>query len=340
MKTTAFMILFLCVGDLNAEHLRMYHIGNSLTWDSKPGDIATTLRNAGNTVEQGYHISCGASLTHIQSDPDDVCVPPPEPYGTWTNALSKYEWDAITIQAYKGGTGLTETIATQKIIEEAISNNRNGNCKFYLYLAWPDVRKTASFSERVLAPFTGDNESVFLSSGFLDYWHQKMVALFPDLDIRTIPTGIAYATIDQKLIEIPVGEYTNTYDIYRDAVHMNLKEGRHVAFTSMLCALSEISPDNQSYTPGYIESLDEDFIKLAHNVVWYTLSIDERTKISVDPEIGISYNSSGSVFECTFLGNLFHSGDLTGWNAVSNATSPYRIGILNEKAFYRSVMEE
>lgn len=331
-----FVVTAFCLG---AEEIRVYHIGNSLTWDSQPITQTSVLENHGNTVLQGYHIACGQSLTYMESNPDYVCVAPPEPYGKWTNALGNYEWDAVTIQAYPGATGLSEVLATVAMLEVATSSNRNPNCTFFLYLAWPQTSEAATFSEQVLVPFGGDDAPVFLSRGFLNYWYQAVSSHFPDLDIRVVPTGVAYATIDQKLSEIPIAPYGNVYDLYRDVWHMNLSEGRYVATSSMLTALTGIHPEDQLFAQSYLDSLDAEFLELCNEVVWYTYTADSRTKILSAPEITLKPLNSDFLFECVYTGKLFRSHDFKTWEHMTNASSPHRVSNSGSNSFYRTAGE-
>lgn len=321
-----------------SETIRLYHIGNSLTWDSKPSTQASILRNNGYEVEQGYHIACGKGLTYIEANPDYTCVTPIEPYGKWKNALANYEWDAVTIQAYPGGTGLSEVAATAAIIQEATTDNRNQNCIFYLYLAWPMTSESLNFADRVLALHGGDSSLVFLSSGFLDYWHNEVSSLFPDLEIRVIPTGIAFATIDEKLREIEIAPYSDTYDLYRDVHHMNLTEGRHVAMSTMLSAITGIRTKDIIYPTDYFSTYSADFVELSNEVVWFTLVSDNRTTIQSNPEIQI--RMKGNQPEISFLGNLYESNNLVDWDELSAVTSPFRVDTSTATAsFYRSSKE-
>ena len=317
-----------------SETIRIYHIGNSLTWDSKLTSQTSILQHNGYEVEQGYHIACGRGLSYIEANPDYTCITPKEPYGKWKDALAEYEWDAVTIQAYPGGTGLSEVAATASIIHEATKNDRNKNCIFHLYLAWPNTSSSLSFADRVLTSYGGDSEVVFLSKGFLDYWYEEVSALFPDLKIRVIPTGIAFATIDEKLREIEIAPYADTYDLYRDVHHMNRTEGRHVAMSSMLSAITGIRTVDIIYPANYFSTYSTDFIILSNEVIWFTLASDARTTIQSNPEIQLRVK--GNQLEISFLGNLYESNNLVDWNEVNTATSPFRIDTNKATAsFYR-----
>lgn len=325
---------------LGAEHLRLYHIGNSLTMDSRPLDVAKTLQNSGHTVEQGCHISWGASLTDISADPATVDLAAPQPYGAWQNALSNYEWDAITIQAYRGGTGSSEVAATRAIIEQAIAGNRNRECNFFLYFAWPTKVPIGTFADRVMIPFLGDTASVFLSSGFLDYWHQELVSSFPELDIRVIPTGMALVNLDRKLREIGVSSYSQTFDLYRDFYHLNHAEGKHIALASMVAAISGTHPGKLKFPPSYIGSIDSEFAALAHDVVWYTLTADSRVKIEAPAEVEVRFNPSGNIHEVSFVGTLSYSTDLVNWLEIPGITSPTRFNAVGARGYFRCQIED
>lgn len=321
---------------VSAEALRTYYIGNSLTWDAKPETQAYILEENGYSVDFGYHIACGKGLTYIEDNPAYTCVEALEPYGNWDNALANFEWDIVTIQAYSGGTGISEVLATANIIATAVSDERNLDCIFYLYLAWPSRDDTLTFADRMIVPFGGNGSPVFLSTGFLDYWYSKITALFPSLDIRVLPTGEAFAIIDEKLREIEITPYTDTYDLYRDIHHMNLEEGRHVAMSTMISAISGIRTKEIVYPSDYLSSIDAIFLDLSDEVVWYALTSDERVKMPAKPEIEISKHSSGQL-ECSFIGSLYESEDLNTWRTVIDASSPYRLMSEEQSSvFYRS----
>lgn len=332
----AFILSTTLILVLTAKELKIYNIGNSLTWDSKPTVQDDVLARNGYTVVRGYHIKCGRGLTYIEINPDDTCIAPPEPYGNWKHALINHEWDIITIQAYTGGTGISEVAATASIIQEAISGGRNQDCVFFLYLAWPRILESSNFADLVMTSFEDKNEPVSLSIGFLDYWYSELSSLFPTLDIRVIPTGIVFAIIDEKLRELEISPYTNTYDLYRDSDHMNHVEGRHIAMSTMLSAITGIRTEDIIFPVGYFDSYNSTFVELSHEIIWYALTSESRTKIEIQPEIKMRRNPSGQL-ECSFLGTLFESNNLKDWGKVGDATSPYRINFTHRNAaFYRS----
>lgn len=355
MRVITAVFIFLIFGGVAcADTIRIYHVGNSLTVDCNVELTSNALRKQGHTVEQGYHLACGYSLHLIESRPDYTCADflPPGPYGTWTNALAKYEWDVITLQAYPGATGLQEVTATKRIIETALAGNRNRNCKFFLVLGWPTQSASASYRDLVDAPFGGDAAPTFLSTSFLNYWYQAMTTLFPDLDIRAIPTGAILGTMEQKLKLVniavwerdgvpayPPAEYTNAYTLYRDPYHMSW-DGRHLAGTAMLAAVTGIRPQRSNFPDAYnfniVRGINSNLVSLIHDVVWSSICRDPRTKVAVVPELTLTHNILGGIYECSFVGKLFQSTDAKQWDEVSEATSPYRFAPVHPAQFFRA----
>ena len=322
-----------------ARTYRFYHIGNSLTWDSRPTTLASTVRAAGHIVRQGYHIRCNKSLTYIEANPEDTCVVPPPEFGEWLDALSAHEWDAVTLQAFPGATGAEEVAASRRIIETATAGGRNANCVFYLYLAWPGIQAGSGFSEVVDTPYTSGDEDVFLSPAFLEFWYSELTRQLPQHDVRIVPTGLALKTIDQKLSEVAVGDYTSTFDLYRDAVHLNVTEGRHVALTTMLCSITGVRPEELRFPSTYIGQIDSQFSEFAHDVIWHTVTSDHRTGVASDPEIRLRLRLDGGwgMPEISFVGQLEASTDLASWLAVEGASSPFRISSEARPIYYRAV---
>ena len=321
-----------------SQNFRIYHIGNSLTWDCRPVSIKNLLlRNGYDTVQQGYHIDCSQNLKTIVNDrPTSTCVPTVAPYGPWPNALGEHEWDAITLQAFSGTDGASEIQATADLITAATSNDRNQDCIFFLYLAWPKISESQTFSEQMAAPFQSGNDSVELTSEFLDFWFSGVKSLHPDVDIRVIPTGTALSNIDQKLDEIPVPSFESTYDFFRDTTHLSLTEGRHFAQTMMFCSITGICPGDISFTQNYLSALDPEISNLTSSVIDFTLNADPRTGIARNPELNLSLNRIGGL-ECNFTGRLYTTTDLINWTELPDAISPHRVSDGDEEMrFYRA----
>ena len=73
----------------NAETLKVYHIGNSLTNSTvtQTDSLQSYAAQRGISIDYGFHIRCGAGLGYIAANPDDVCIGPSS-YGNYTPALT------------------------------------------------------------------------------------------------------------------------------------------------------------------------------------------------------------------------------------------------------------
>ncbi len=334
---SGFLLIFLSAARAQeGEDLRIYYVGNSLTWDAKPLQVRSTLGRAPFNILDGFHLRCGQGLRTIVNETEiEPCIDPPAPYGEWTNALANYEWDAITLQAYPGGNALEELAATRTLIETATAGGRNADCKFFLYLAWPKKSASSTFSERMLTPFRGETERVFLNQGFLDWWYEQVTAAFPNLNIHALPTGIAYASLDEKLREIPTQAYSSAHSLYRDDDHMNTEEGRHLALTMMLCAISGIHPSEQKFSSGYLAKIDPVYREIAEEVAWHTLTTDARSGIIAEQFLAFKQPEDPSLREVSYIGTLQSSATLGSWQDVVGATSPHRFRTDEQSRFFR-----
>lgn len=336
-----------------ADHFRIYHVGASLTWDCAPTLVRDILVSNGHSVDLGYNITCGKSLTHILANPEDTCIPVPEPYGWWPEALANYDWDAVTFQMFagQGSTGESELAALSTMIELLTSGGRNQNCKIYVYVGWPSIG-SETYSEIYNSPYADPTQPPPRVAAFLDYLYFEITQLHPQLDIRTIPTGRVLDIIDQKLREVPLDGYTNAYDLYRDTVHIGFGAGTHLASMSLLTAILGEDVRNLS-----LPVWDYPINVLAREIIWFTFSSDPRTGVppgaptlQLDrngsryfaPELnlpsGYVNTANNNRIEIYFSGALQHSQDLSTWTTLENATSPHRIDTGTTPGFFRSII--
>ena len=78
--------------------IRVYFIGNSVTDTVRYGDLAQLAAVRGVKLDWGRTMIPGAPLEWIYTHPNDGFQQ--EPYGTWTNALNHFAWDAVSLQPF------------------------------------------------------------------------------------------------------------------------------------------------------------------------------------------------------------------------------------------------
>ena len=131
----------------SAGAITTYHVGNSLTWDSRPTEYEQVAASAGLEQHAGWHIRCGRSLSYIAANPEEVCQPSPGPWGTFAEALDVGEFDAVTFQPHDFSTSaVPSTLSTDRqVILDALArlreDRRNADLQAYLYRAWPRMER-------------------------------------------------------------------------------------------------------------------------------------------------------------------------------------------------------
>ena len=127
------------------EHLTLYRIGNSLTWDSQPDGITALAFQKNRVHDTGYHIRSCMPPTYMWENPLEKDVPPNQ-YGLFGDALPNYRWNAVAIQPYKASGVPTTLLDDEQVILSMIDltrqNSDNSNTVFYIYAAWPSQNDT------------------------------------------------------------------------------------------------------------------------------------------------------------------------------------------------------
>jgi hypothetical protein len=204
----------------------IYQIGNSLTWDSAPLQMASTAAAAGETITSGYHILWGSSLQTIVSRPTQSDIAPVPEYGRFRDALPQHAWDYVTLQSYygQGSTLGTDITAAQALITLTRYNRRNAGTQFYLYQSWPHLTAWGPWEEPVLDELSQPTVNQ------RDYFRTLLA------HVRETEPGALMAPVAEVLYrireEISQGNIVGiaSFDqLYIDAAHMSHDLGRFVA---------------------------------------------------------------------------------------------------------------
>lgn len=272
--------------------LTSYHIGNSLTWDSRP-DYGTPklAQNAGLSLATGWHIRCNSSQDAILNDPTGTCVTP-NSFGYYTPALTGHAWDAVTLQPFSGsGTPSTprmEAAAMKSLIQLARSNPANVDTTFYVYTGWMsrtdmgDDYYAAWYDD---APVDPDSNLIRNNAAF--DWVYNELASDPDLsgvDLQIIPVGDVLAELDRRMTLGQIPGFTGVEDLYRDDLHMN-NLGWFAVSNTVLSALFKFdptgTPTNSAFVlaPGQTETIPitPDLGAMIQSAVWDVVHMHGRT---------------------------------------------------------------
>lgn len=233
------------------KYFYLYSIGNSHTWDFRPSaDFLEIARAMDIEIKNGWHINCGQNLESIWNNPGQTCVDLTG-YGPYREAIENYNWDAISLQTFVGGTAKAEREAVDKFLG-FIDGSRNKDCQVFIYCTWP--RNTAmqlsdfDYTEEWLEDFNEHDTLKILSRKYYTYLENSMDGNV--VKVKFIPLGEVLYVFDRKAKSGLVPGYSGSGELYRDAWHLN-NVGRYIAGLTVFAQIFRIDPvgipDFESY---------------------------------------------------------------------------------------------
>lgn len=215
-------------------------IGNSLTWDTRPGLLDGNVH---------WHVDCGKPLTFIRDNPESPCV---DSSRIWPIALATTEYDFISVQPHNG-TSLGEDF-------EVISNwvQLQPQATFVIHTGW--ARSATLAEER-----SDDDPSGPLthSDVYFEALIQKLRSRHPKTTFRCTNAMNALFEISDDIAD-GQSPFQAVSELYRDAIHMKTESGRYLMHNAMRIALNqpvsaegfpELPDDVKRYLDGKIHSL-------------------------------------------------------------------------------------
>ena len=220
LKTTVFTKMAIAVFFVSpANAVSIYTIGNSLTYDTLPFDLEGNV---------GYHIGCSKNLQQIYADPQNsACVTPN--MGTWDEALTKNQFDIVTVQPFVGTT-LEQDLA---IINRWMKAQPKAT--FVIHTGWSSKTEFEADTHNV-------NDETIKS---LSYYSELLDSLATDNPKRNIVSTQALTVLDSIYhdIEDGIAPFSSFSELFRDNIHMDVVVGRYLMHNLMRQALGQ-SLDN------------------------------------------------------------------------------------------------
>jgi len=279
--------------------LRVYYIGNSVTDTVRYGELAKLAATRGVKVEWGRTMIPGAPLEWIYTHPGDGFRQ--EPYGTWTNALSQFAWDAVSLQPFdrhlhgndKEGKDLGDVALVCQFAKMAAQ--LNPAVQIYIYARWPRVTSggkstpfdkndydpakpgsgndlsnvddfTARWEARYTGGWDGSNETREYFEALLREVRRE--ASFLKKQPLLVPVGHVMEALHAQMKTGQVPGYTSIYQFYKDGIHLN-EAGSYLVGSTYFATLLRQSPVGLPTEPyGRIErALAETIQKTVWRVV-------------------------------------------------------------------------
>jgi len=218
--TFAFLLFFTLASLCGAHTNRVYFIGNSVTATIRQEQLAQLAASRGHQMTWGRHIIYGAPLQYIWDNPTNGFWQ--EPFGTPTNALSYYQWDALSIQPFDRLLP-SDTNYASLFINAGMPHN--SNMQVYIYSRWP---RQSNFSPTYSGTW---NKIYYGSSGLYletrDYFQKVVLALRREWTNRLakpillVPVGDTMYNLDQKINAGQIPGFTSIRQLYADDIHLN-----------------------------------------------------------------------------------------------------------------------
>ncbi len=224
----------------DASPFRVYFEGNSLTAGAMRGfglqssdrDGPTTPLG-GKEIVFGKHIGPGMSPRQLWHRP----VFSKYPFGFAEEALTEYEWDAITLQPF-GDPDAVEVEYCAKYVELALP--KSPRIQSYVYGQWPRKRN-GDFGAQWLARSTGEGRPDYSRDRYENITRQLRQALPAGVKPpRLIPVGHVLHRLNQKIRSGELTGYDSIYEFYRpDGLHLNINGSYVAALTFYACFFGE-----------------------------------------------------------------------------------------------------
>ncbi|WP_218932967.1 right-handed parallel beta-helix repeat-containing protein [Roseimaritima multifibrata] len=224
-----------------AHQPRTYLIGNSLTWDTRPSNLDHYVN---------WHVDCGKSLQFIHDRPAAPCVGSSR---LWPTALTQLHYNYLVVQPHYG----TTLEQDQQVIEQWM--DMQPRAIVVIHTGW-------AFSEKATAEFASkDHEKMIHNAAYFEALIESLKTRHPEREFRQ-----TYATqaLHQIATDIKAGEapIENLSDLYRDAIHMTIGEGRYLMHNLMRRAvdqpttsagfkIADQNPELKAYLDGVIRDV-------------------------------------------------------------------------------------
>ncbi|MCE9604324.1 MAG: hypothetical protein K8U03_05400 [Planctomycetia bacterium] len=218
-----------------------YLIGNSLTWDTVPGNLSGDVQ---------WHVDCGVSLPFVFANPGKPCV---KTSTLWPAALAEKQYDVISVQPHYGSTLAqdVETIsAWMKLQPKAVFVVHSG---WAMYLQRAD--EFASYSVPV---------QMVHSPAYLRELIAELKRLHPGREIRQTLAQNLLAIIAED-IAAKRAPLEKLEVLYRDDIHLTHDAGKYLMHNAMRHALGQppsvvgfekIDPQVKQYLDGVLAQLN------------------------------------------------------------------------------------
>lgn len=295
-----------------AETLRVYYIGNSVTDTVRYGELAALTETRGVKLDWGRTMIPGAPLEWIYTHPNDGFQQ--EPYGRWTNALSRFAWDAVSLQPFDrqlhGQNDAGKDLGDVALIKEwaDMAARKNPDVQIYIYARWPrvtsggkgtpfdkndydpaqpgsgnDLSKVDDFTARWEAKYSGGWDN---SNETRDYFETLLREVRKETPFLKkppllVPVGQVMNALHTRMQTGQVPGYTSIYQFYKDGIHLS-EAGSYLVGCTYFATLLKQSPVGLPTAP--YGKIDPALAATIQKTVWQIVAATPEAGVGVKGE--------------------------------------------------------
>jgi len=274
----------------------VYMIGNSFTHNCQPYSVPELAKQQSKKLTIGAHIKSGSPVHNIWGNPDNGREIS-EKFGKYREALTKHQWDIVTLQPfYKrpyGGlpqsTMQTDIDSILLFIKLTRENPANKKTKFYLYASWPFLW-TGKPLQTAWSTATKD-ELTTATSHQGDYYEHLTTRLraLTDAEIHLVPIPEVMCAFDKKMQAGKVPGISSISEIMGDKLHLDAGLGHYLAGATVYATLCSANPAGLVKPEGHYDGKKEglftpETLKVLHETIWQVVSKNAYTGVSTKPK--------------------------------------------------------
>lgn len=221
----------------DATEFTSYHIGNSLTWDTRPRATPALSSQVGIDHTSDYHIRGSQTLYSFVLEPN-AGSQISTTRGPYTTELPSRDWDVVTLQTYisRGTTLQRETDAAATLIDVAQRDGRNADTRFVIYGSWGQTPGDYHETFNQTGPI-GPNTRASNTFAFQQEVARVTAELRPDANVEFLSLGKLFDLADAEIKSAVAADsdwfgFTDVDQLYRDRLHAS-QTGRWLASTAM-----------------------------------------------------------------------------------------------------------
>jgi hypothetical protein len=260
-----------------AAALRIYHIGNSLTFGVASCPHFAEVLGRDRQLTDGMHVLWGAPLSAIWDKRDQPSVATPA-FGPYPQALGSRTWDVLTLQpsfaTLEGATG-DLAMATRFI---ALARANSPGIRIYIYEAWPTIGAHAAvgvFAQKWSRSYrAGAWDGALYSHDYCRTLVERLRAADAPAatPVLLLPVGSVLAALEDQARAGSLPGVPSIESLYRDGTHLGAI-GNYIALITWYAVLRQESPLGLP-GPAVVPEVSDGLARAVQQAAWRVVQAD------------------------------------------------------------------